>query len=50
TIWIFAKIENKSDPDKVIKIEPGMFKTTSQFKWGAALIIIILIILYAIWW
>lgn len=50
TIWIFAKIENKSDPDKVVKIEPGMFKTTSQFKWGAAIIIVILIILYAIWW
>jgi SSS family solute:Na+ symporter len=49
-IWIFAVIENKPTSDKVIALKKEMFKTTTGFKIGALLIVIILIILYSIWW
>lgn len=49
-IWLFAKIENKPESPKVIQLEKSMFRTSKGFKWGAAIIVIILIVLYAIWW
>ncbi len=49
-IWLFAKIENKPESPKVIQLEKSMFSTSKGFKWGAAIIVIILIVLYAIWW
>lgn len=49
-IWLFAKIENKPESDKVIQLDKEMFKTSKGFKWGAAIIVVILIVLYAIWW
>jgi solute:Na+ symporter, SSS family len=49
-IWLFAVIENKTDKEKVIILKKEMFKTTLNFKIGAAIIILILILLYAIWW
>ena len=50
TMWIFAIIENKPPSDKVIVLEKSMFRTSTGFKIGAVIIIIILIILYSIWW
>lgn len=49
-IWLFAKIENKPESPKVIQLDKTMFTTSKGFKWGAVIIIIILIILYALWW
>jgi SSS family solute:Na+ symporter len=49
-IWIFAVIENKPASDKVIVLKKEMFQTTRNFKIGAIIIVVILILLYTIWW
>ena len=49
-IWLFAKIENKPESPRVIQLDKTMFTTSKGFKWGAAIIVIILIVLYALWW
>lgn len=49
-IWLFAKIENKPESPKVIQLDKTMFTTSKGFKWGAAIIVVILIVLYALWW
>lgn len=49
-IWLFAKIENKPESPKVIQLDKTMFTTSKGFKWGAAIIVLILIVLYALWW
>lgn len=49
-IWLFAKIENKPESPKVIQLDKSMFTTSTGFKWGAVIIVLILIVLYALWW
>jgi len=49
-ISLFAKIENKPESPRVIQLDKTMFTTSKGFKWGAAIIVIILIVLYALWW
>lgn len=50
-IFIFSKIEKtKINNTDTFVLEKNLFKTTTGFKIGAAIIVIILIVLYAIWW
>lgn len=47
-IWLFAIIENKKTEAKAIVFEKSMLKTSTGFKIGAIIIVVILIVLYAI--
>jgi len=47
-IWFFALIENKKTEDKTIILNKEMFKTSTGFKIGAVIIVIVLIALYTI--
>ncbi|MFI3266077.1 MAG: sodium/sugar symporter [Rikenellaceae bacterium] len=49
-IWVFALIENKPVEQQKTKYTKGIFKTTPAFKVGSAVIILILIYIYYIWW
>ena len=47
---VTAYIEGAKPSEKAITITPDMFKTTTKFKISAALIVIILTVIYTIWW
>lgn len=50
-IWIFSKVEkHQHDISESFEWDRSLFKTTTGFKIGSAMIVIILIVLYAIWW
>ncbi|MCL2291328.1 MAG: sodium/sugar symporter [Bacteroidetes bacterium] len=47
-IWFFALIENKKTDVKTLVFDKNMFKTSTGFKIGALIIVVITIILYTI--
>ncbi len=49
-IWIFAIAEGNKNHEKAITISRKLFTTGKGFKIGSAIVIILLIILYSIWW
>ena len=49
-IVLFALIEKKPVDETKVSYPKGLFRTTKGFKIGSAIIIAILVFLYAIWW
>ncbi len=49
-IWIFAMVEKKPVDQMKVTYPKGLFKTTTGFKIGAAVIILLLAAIYIVWW
>ncbi len=49
-IWLFAVIEKKPVDREKVTYPKGLFKTSTGFKIGAAIIIVLLAAIYVVWW
>jgi SSS family solute:Na+ symporter len=47
---LFGMMHTTKREDKSITLSAALFRTTASFRWGSAVLLLLLIFLYAIWW